>query len=106
MSAMSRNLPLAQALPCMVLGDDVILDGHLLLPAGTVLSAAQIESLRRREVDEIVVATPDERSEEMREAELGLLRRRVEYLFRRAAPDAAMQALQKAVLEYRLESAG
>ncbi|MGP1680041.1 MAG: hypothetical protein ACTS6J_23150 [Burkholderiales bacterium] len=103
MTAVIRKIPLDQALPGMVLGDDVTSSTHMLLPRGTVINAAHIDSLRRREVGEIAVLAPSELSvaeiEERREA----LRGRVERLFRRAGSDATMQALLRAVLEYRLE---
>jgi len=87
----------------MVLAADVTSGGSMLLPRGTVLSAAHIDSLARRDVLEIAVLARVERSaaeiEAMREAQ----ERRVQQLFRRAGPDATMQALQRAVLDYRLE---
>jgi len=103
MTAAIRTIPLEQALPGMVLGDDVTSGGNMLLPRGTAISAGQLDSLRRREVSEIVVETPGELSaaeiQEGREA----LRGRVARLFRRAGSDDTMQTLLRAVLEYRLE---
>lgn len=107
MTAVIRTIPLDQALPGMVLGEEVTSGGNMLLPRGTVINAAHLDSLRRREVSEIVVRSPCElsaaESEEMREERREALRGRVERLFRRAGSDATMQALLRAVLEYRLE---
>ena len=100
--AMIQKIPLGQALPGMVLGEEVTSGGNMLLPRGTVISAAHLGSLRQRKMSEIVVLTPSglsaAESEEMREERRG----RVERLFRRAGSDATMQALLRAVLEYRL----
>ena len=99
-----RKITLEQALPGVVLGEDVTSGDQVLLPRGTAISAAQLDGLRRREVSEIAVLLPAEHSaaelEAMREAQ----RRRVERLFRRAGSDATMQALLRVVLEYRLET--
>lgn len=103
MTAVIRKIPLDQALPGMVLGQEVTSGGNMLLPRGTVINVGHIDSLRRREVSEIVVETPCElsaaESQERREA----LQEHVEHLFRHAGSDATMQALLRAVLEYRLE---
>jgi hypothetical protein len=106
MTATIRKIALDRALPGMVLGEEVIIDGHLLLPRGTVLSADQLDSLLRREVSEIAVLATSERSaaeiEEMRQEGRAAQQARVQHLFRRAGADAIMQDLQRAVLEYRL----
>jgi len=103
MMATIRKILLDQALPGMVLGEEVTSAGNMLLPRGTVISAAHLDSLRRRAVSEIAVLAPSELSaaeiQERREA----LRGRVAHLFRQAGSDATMQALLRAVLEYRLE---
>lgn len=103
MTAMARTILLDQALPGMVLGDDVRCDGHMLLPRGTVINVAHLDSLRRREVSEIVVLAPGDLSAAEVEERREVLRGQVERLFRRANSDATMQALLRTVLEYRLE---
>ena len=99
-----RKIPLEQALPGMVLGEDVTCGAQILLPRGTAISAAQLDGLRRREVGEVAVLAPTGHSavelEAMREAQ----QRRLDRLFRRAGSDATMQALLRVVLEYRLEA--
>jgi len=103
MMATIRKILLDQALPGMVLGEEVTSASNTLLPRGTVINTGHIDGLRRREVTEIVVLAPSELSaaeiEERREA----LRGKVAHLFRQAGTDATMQALLRAVLEYRLE---
>jgi len=103
MTAMIRTIPLDQALPGMVLGEEVTSAGNMLLPRGTVINIGHIDGLRRREVTEIAVLAPSKLSaaeiQERREA----LHGKVAHLFRQAGTDATMQALLRAVLEYRLE---
>jgi hypothetical protein len=98
---MIQIIPLDQILPGMVVGQEVM-SGNILLPLGTVIIAAHIDSLRHCGVSEIVVLAPIEPSaaelNEQRE-----VRERVEYLFRRAGSNVAMRALQRVVLEYQLE---
>ncbi len=99
---MIQIIPLDQTLPGMVLGEEVMSGSNMLLPLGTVINTSHIDSLRRCGVSTIVVLAPSELTvaeiDELREA----LRGRVERLFRRAGSNATMQALQRAVLEYRL----
>jgi len=103
MSTPIRRFPLDQAQPGMVLAADVMSGGNVLLPLGTVLSAAQLAGLAKREVGEIVVLAPVERSAAEIEALRVAQERRVQRLFRRAGSDATMQALLRAVQAYRLE---
>ena len=99
-----RKIPLEAALPGMVLGEDVTCGGQILLPRGTAIGAAQLDGLRRREVGEIAVLAPVEHSAAELEAVREAQQKRLERLFRRAGSDATMQALLRAVLEYRLET--
>ena len=100
---MIQIIPLDQTLPGMVLGEEVMSGSNILLPLGTVINTSHIDSLRRYGVSAIVVLAPSELTvveiDEQREA----LRGRVERLFRRAGSNVTMQALRRAVLEYRLE---
>ncbi len=106
MTAAIGAIPLDQAQPGMVLGEDVTSGGNMLLPRGTAISAAQLESLRRREVSEIVVLLGGERSAaEIQEAR-ETARKRVAQLFRRAGTEATMQDLLRTVLDYRLDKPG
>lgn len=103
MTAKARTISLDQALPGMVLGDDVTSGGNMLLPRGTVIGVGHLDSLRRRDVSEIVVETPCELSAAEIQERREVLRGRVAHLFRQAGSDATMQALLRAVLEFRLE---
>ena len=100
---MIQIISLDHTLPGMVLGEEVMSGSNMLLPLGTVINTAHIDSLRRCGVSEIVVLAPSELStaeiNEQREA----LRGRVERMFRQASSDVTMQALRRTVLEYRLE---
>ncbi len=104
MNATIRTIPLSQAEPGMVLASDVTLGGKVLLPAGAVLDADRIEGLARREVAEIAVPAGAARSEAQIEELRAVQRRRVDRLFRRAGSDATMQALRRALLDYRLKA--
>ena len=103
MMATVRTIPLEQMLPGMVLGDDVTSGGSILLRRGTVIGVVHLDSLRRREVSEIVVETPCELSVAEIQERSEVLRERVADLFRKADSGATMQALLRAVLEFRLE---
>ncbi|RFC34039.1 MAG: hypothetical protein DID92_2727744608 [Candidatus Nitrotoga sp. SPKER] len=100
---MIQIISLDQILPGMVLGEEVMSGSNLLLPLGTVIQDAHIDSLRRCGVSEIVVLVPSEPSTAEINEQREVLRERVERLFRRASSNVTMQALRRAVLEYRLE---
>lgn len=100
---MIQIISLDQTLPGMVLGEKVMSGSNMLLPLGTVISTAHIDSLRRCGVREIVVLAPSELSTEELKEQREALRGRAERLFRRAGSDVTMQVLRRAVLEYRLE---
>jgi hypothetical protein len=102
MSTEIRTIPLDQAEAGMVLASDVTVGGKVLLARGTVLGVAQIGALARREVPELAVLARIARSAAEIEALRAAQERRVQRLFRRAGSDATMQALQRAVREYRL----
>ena len=103
MSSASRIVTIDQAMPGMVLAADVSAGGKVLLPSGTALSAAHLAGLLRREVGELVVMAPVERSAEELAALRAAQSERVARLFRRAGNDATMQALLRVVTEYRQE---
>ncbi|BBJ23125.1 hypothetical protein [Candidatus Nitrotoga sp. AM1P] len=100
---MIQIIPLDQILPGMVLGAEVMSGSNMLLPLGTVINDVHIDSLRRCGVSEIVVLAPSELSAAEINEQREVLRERVERLFRRAGSNVTMQALRRAVLEYRLE---
>ncbi|CAG9933608.1 hypothetical protein [Candidatus Nitrotoga arctica] len=100
---MIQIIPLEQTLPGMVLGEEVMSGSNILLPLGTVIDTAHIDSLRRCGVSEIVVLVSSERSAAELNEQREVLSERVEHLFRRAGSHVTMQALRRAVLDYRLE---
>ena len=87
----------------MVLGEEMMSGSNILLPLGTVINDAHIDSLRRCGVSAIVVLAPSESAAVEINEQRELIRERVERLFRRASSNLTMQALRRAVLEYRLE---
>ena len=102
MNAEIRTIPLDQAQAGMVLAADVTVGGNVLLACGTVLGVAQIGALARREVLEVAVLAPVACAAAELEERRAAQERRVQRLFRRAGSDVTMQALQRAVREYRL----
>ncbi len=107
MTAAVRRVSLDEALPGMILAEDACSGSSVLLACGTLLTEAHLAGLRNRGVAGISVIAPPEAQpgaaaadlEEARDA----ARRRVAHLFRRSGDDPVNQALQRAVLEYRLE---
>lgn len=75
--------------------------GNVLLPAQLSLTAAHLEGLRRRGIEEIAVAVPEEAEDTARRR--AEIRQRVLYLFRHSADDPGAQALLHAVLAFREE---
>ncbi len=100
---MIQIISLDQTLPGMVLGEEVMSGSNILLPLGTVINDAHIDSLRRCGVSEIVVLLSSELSAVEINEQREVLREQVEHLFRRASSTVTMQALRRVVLEYRLE---
>ena len=99
-------VPVASALPGMVLSDE-LLDSHglVLLAKGTVLSEAIIASFARHQIDMIPVA----RVEAHRAPDAAAVQARLEILFRRHDRDDdndndwAGNLLRRYVEDYRLE---
>ncbi len=108
MDPISRTVPLEEALPDMVLAEDLRQpDGGLLLPVGFRLGAVQIKALRQRGILAIVIAIPatevDGDPVALRLAREEAVRSEIAHMFRKSESDIATQALIRAVLEYRLE---
>ena len=78
-------------------------DGQALLAAGTVLDAEMLDRLIRRSVEAVSVLAPDTRDEETIADELHAAEARVAHIFR-GQGSPAKEALQAAVLNFRLES--
>ncbi|RTL54462.1 MAG: hypothetical protein EKK46_07705 [Rhodocyclaceae bacterium] len=100
----SRLIPIAEAAPDAILGD-ALTDpaGRVLLPAGTRLHAALLESLQRRGVAFLpVVVTEDMPAGEGPQAED--VARHVDYLFRLAGQGELVDKLRSLVLAHRLKN--
>ncbi len=103
MSGRSRDLPIAEVMPGMVLGGDLLDNrGATLLPEGTEVTETLLDSLRRREVDALPIfveeETPDPGEAALREA----AQARLTSLFRRDGGNEADRILREVVFAYRL----
>lgn len=106
MSATYQHIALAKVQPGMVLSDELLdVQGHVLLPQGTVLTAAMLERMPRHGIEmlPIVVAAPS--GEDLAAIE-ERHRRRLARLFRKHDPDNdedwATSLLRHFVEDYRL----
>lgn len=106
MSATYQHIALARVQPGMVLSDELLdVQGHVLLPQGTVLTAAMLERMPRHGIEmlPIEVAAPSgEDLSAMQEQH----RRRLARLFRKHDPESeqdwATSLLRRFVEDYRL----
>ncbi|MBC3934583.1 hypothetical protein [Undibacterium rugosum] len=101
MSKQSRYLPLTKLEAGMVLAHD-LLDkmGHVLLPAGVTLSDATIKSIAHHDVHLLsVVSDAGEQIIDVEELQRQL--KRIDYLFRHASNEGAMQTLRQFIVHYR-----
>ena len=99
----TRTLPLAQALPGMLLAAPVLdAGGNVLLPAALTLTENHIGSLPRRGIAPLALSTPAEPADIARKREE--LRARVMHIFRHTVDDPGSQALLHAVLAFRQAS--
>lgn len=109
MSASYQHLPLAQVQPGMVLASE-LLDSHgkVLLPEGTVLTAAMLAAMPRRGVDILPINREDLNTVERNAEEAARQARiaRLAVLFRHHDPDNdrdwSTATLYKFVGDYRL----
>lgn len=98
-----KRLTLDQVERGMVLMQDVCSsNGTCLLPQGTIMSSATLASLRRREVDYVMVAVEEILNSEQYTAMEANIRTRVERLFDKAGTDPLMLKLRGVLLQYRL----
>ena len=101
-----HQLALAQVRPGMVLSD-VLLDvqGHVLLPQGTVLTEAMLALMPRHGIA-ILPITGDEVAPEVAQATLTHHQQRIDQLFRKNDADSdsdwATSLLRRFVSDYRL----
>lgn len=101
MSKHSRYLPLNKLEAGMVLAHD-LLDkmGHVLLPAGVNLTDATIKAIAHHDVHLLSIVS--DAGEQIIDAEeLQRQLQRVDYLFRHASDEGAMQTLRQFVVHYR-----
>lgn len=109
MTASYQHMPLAQVEPGMVLSDELLdVQGHVLLPQGTVLTTAMIALMPRHGIAMLPIAVPDEPSEEEVAASRERHLERLAHLFRKNDPDSdqdwATALLRRFVTDYRLGS--
>lgn len=102
MSQHQLEVSVDEAQPGMTLADDLFDDeGQMLLPRGTVLTDTLLASIRKRDIEMIVIAgTTKTPQEELVEHEQ--MRLRVLHLFRKLRPEKlADQALFELVIKFR-----
>lgn len=99
----SKRFALDQLTAGMVLAQDVCdASGGRLLTEGVELSDATIASLRRRGIEQVMVAVEEALTPEQcaaRKAEIGA---RIEHLFRRSDDDPMLLKLRVTLQDYRL----
>jgi hypothetical protein len=104
MTTAIQFIPLDEALPGMVLAENVVLTGEqILLPKTTTLSAAHIARLQQCHVQKISIVSPADCTTTTCKETAEDIRREVHAMFRRSGEDPVNLALCKTVLEYRLE---
>jgi hypothetical protein len=106
MTATYHHIPLAQAEPGMVLSDELLdLQGHVLLPQGTVLTEAMLELMPRHGIAVLPITTPPISLDEL-VASRHHFQQRIDHLFRKHDPDDdadwATGLLRHYVTDFRL----
>lgn len=105
MSNRSKQIALAEALPDMVLAEDLLTArGKLILPKGAALTDKTIASLHRYEVRDLVVQLSDALSAAEEAAEKARHQERITHLFRKSAEDKAGNLLKQYVTQFRAEA--
>jgi hypothetical protein len=110
MTASYRHLALAQVQAGMVLSDELLdVQGHVLLPQGTVLSEAMLALMPRHGIEMLPIANGAVSEDELAASQL-LARQRLARLFRHHDPDDqqdwASGLLRRFVEDYRLGKEG
>ncbi|MGB9988285.1 hypothetical protein [Pseudoduganella rhizocola] len=105
MNAGYRHLPLSGVKPGMVLATELLdLQGHMLLPQGTVLTEAMLSHMPRHGITSLPVEQQPMSAEELAALQAAQ-RERLAYLFRKTAAgedDWAANALRQLVALHRL----
>lgn len=105
MTHSSKQTPLDEALPGMVLADDLLdSQGHILLPQGTKLTEAIFVSMRRYDIETLPILT-EELSVVEEAAEIERHLQRLPILFRKNCDDKASLLLQQYVSKFRMGAA-
>lgn len=107
MTASYQHMPLAQVEPGMVLSDELLdVQGHVLLPQGTVLTQAMIALMPRHGIAMLPIAVPEAPSAEELAAIQERHLARLAHLFRKNDPDSdqdwATALLRRFVTDFRL----
>lgn len=107
MTASYQHMPLAQVEPGMVLSDELLdVQGHILLPQGTVLTEAMIALMPRHGIAVLPIAVPEEPTAEEVAATREQHLQRLAHLFRKNDPDSdqdwATALLRRFVTDFRL----
>lgn len=98
-----KQIPLEEALPGMLLGDDLRdAAGQVLLPRGSELAESSLCSLARRGIETLAIRIEAPVDESALMARREASRQRLQHLFRQAG-DPASQELLCLMLEYRQE---
>lgn len=106
MTATYHHIPLAQVAPGMVLSDELLdMQGHVLLPQGTVLTEAMLELMPRHGIAVLPIARPPISHDELA-ASRHHYQQRIDHLFRKYDPDRdadwATGLLRRYVADFRL----
>ncbi|NRR31303.1 hypothetical protein HSX11_14045 [Oxalobacteraceae bacterium] len=106
MTAHYQQLALAQVQPGMTLSDELLdVQGHVLLPQGTVLTEAMIALMPRHGIEVLPIVTLEVSQEEVA-ADLARYGQRIDQLFRKNDPDCdsdwATGLLRRYVSDFRL----
>jgi hypothetical protein len=107
MTELHQHMALAQVHPGMVLSDELLdIQGQVLLPRGTVLSASMLASLPHHGIDMLPILLESTRSDQEVACALQQQRQRLAYLFRTHDPadesEQATSALYRLMLDFRL----
>ena len=77
--------------------------GMTLLGADIILTDAHIKSLKKREIEHIIILAEDSRSEEQLTQERAKITERLLFIFKNSEFDHELSRLHDLVLEYRLQ---
>ncbi|MFA9217392.1 MAG: hypothetical protein ACEQSK_09825 [Sphingomonadaceae bacterium] len=110
MPASYQQLPLAQVQPGMVLSDELLdVQGHVLLPQGTVLTEAMLTLMPRHGIQMLPIASTAAASDEELQATLQYHHERIAHLFRKNDSDDdsdwATTLLRRFVTDFRVATA-